>query len=114
MLFTNQVATAPGTDPIQVRSLLSRFGLLIGIRFLNDCFLAVAVVFSIEPVIDRREQNARFDKVSVLLQNTFEQWQRVARFTRGGVGCRQMIASGLFARPQLNRTLQVTASFVQL
>ena len=48
----------------------------------------------------------------MLFQNTFEQWQRVSRLARCRVHRRQVITSVLFARAQLNRTLQEATSFV--
>src|SRR6185369_2706501 len=88
-------------------SLLWWFGLLVGVRFLNQCFFAVAVFFTIETVIHRREQHARLDKIAVLLQHAFEQRQRITRLTRRRVNCREMITRVLLARTKLNRTLQV-------
>src|SRR5262249_1849864 len=60
------------------------FSLLIGVRFLNECFFPVSVFFAIEPVINRCDQPPSFDKISVLLQHPFEQRQRVTGFA----GCR--------------------------
>ena len=43
------------------------FGLLLSVQLLNDRALAVAVLFPVEPVIDRRQQHTRFDKIAEAL-----------------------------------------------
>ena len=82
--------------------------MLVGVGFLDQCLFAVAVFFAIEPVIHRREQHTRFDEITVLLQNAFEQRQRVFRFARRRINRRQVITRVLLSRTKLNRALLET------
>ena len=74
----------------------------------------VAVFLAIQPVVNRRQQHARFDKIAMLFQHAFKQRQCVRRLTRGCVNRGEMIARVLFPGSQLNRAFQVTKRFVDL
>src|ERR1044071_9092405 len=69
-----------------------RFLLPLGVELEDDGALAVAVLFALEPVIDRRQLHVRFDKIRSLLDDILEQTLRLDDFAERDIDRGDIIA----------------------